>query len=321
MRADRLLSILLLLQTRERMTARELAAQLEVSERTICRDMDALCIAGIPVISERGNNGGWHLLDGYRVVLNNLSPTEIQTLFLRQPLFADLGLEQTAENTLLKVFAALPALHRVHAEAMRQRLYIDLTGWQRSKEDVSWLPVIQEALWQDRKLVLNYRRSDNEEVERLVDPLGLVAKGRVWYLVAAVEDEIQTYRVSRVQSATATDKSCVRPPGFDLSEYWMQSITEFFENLPRYPVVVRVSPQILARLRYAGTFVKIDQVSSPEYDGWSVVHLHFDTEEEAREFVLGFGTFIKVLDPPELCEKVIEMARAVIDFYPSNGPC
>lgn len=315
MRADRLLSILLVLQVKGRVTARELATQLEVSERTIYRDMEALNSAGIPVIAERGNCGGWHLLEGYRTTLNGLNAAEVQTLFLKQPLLADLGMEQAAQGALLKLFAALPVMYRHKAEVMRQRLHIDLTGWQRSKEDVSCLPLLQEAMWKDYKLVLHYRRSEGDTVERIVDPLGLVAKGSVWYLVAAVEGEIRTYRVSRIISIEMIDQPCIRPENFDLAAYWTQSTAEFFANLPRFQVTVRVSPEILPRLRYAGTFVKIDQINPPEADGWSVVRLHFDIEEEAREFVLGFGTFIEIIDPPELRQKVIDMAKAVITFY------
>lgn len=315
MRADRLLSILLTMQVKPRVTAGELANELEVSERTIYRDMEALSIAGIPVIAERGHHGGWSLLEGYRANLNALNTREIQTLFLNQPLFADLGLEGAAQNALLKLLATLPQEHRQQAEAINQRLYIDLTGWQRSKEDVSWLPITQEAIWKDRKLQIAYRRSDGEVVERVIDPLGLVAKGSVWYLVGAVDGETRTYRVSRIQSAALTDQPCRRPPDFDLKTYWEQSTVEFFENIPRHPAVVRVSPAILPRLRYAGTFVKIDAVLPPEPDGWSTVHLHFDIPEEAREFVLGFGTFIEVIEPTELRDQVIEMAKAVVAFY------
>lgn len=315
MRADRLLTILLTMQVKPRVTAGELATELEVSERTIYRDMEALSIAGIPVISERGYHGGWSLLEGYRANLNALNTREIQTLFLNQPLFADLGLESAAQNALLKLLATLPVEHRVQAETINQRLYIDLTGWQRSKEDVSWLPITQEAIWKDLKLQLTYRRNDGETVERLVDPLGLVAKGSVWYLVGAVDGETRTYRVSRIQSAVITDQTYLRPPDFDLKTYWSQSTVEFFENIPRYPAIVRVSPVILPRLRYAGTFVKIDSIQPPESDGWSIVHLHFDIPEEAREFVLGFGTFIEVIEPAELREQVVEMAKAVLAFY------
>lgn len=321
MRADRLLSVVLSLQVKERVTARELAEQLEVSERTIYRDMDALSSVGIPVVSERGIHGGWRLLDGYRANLSALNLTEIQALFLSQPdtLLADLGLQQAARAALLKLLASLPALYRPHAEAMRQRLYVDLSGWNRSKEEVSWLPVVQETLWNDRKLNLVYQRHDGKAVERVVDPLGLVAKGNVWYLVAGIDDEIRTYRVSRIQSATVIDKPSARPHNFDLAAYWAQSTSDFFAALPRYAAVVRASPDILPRLRYSGTFAKLEQIDPPDADGWSQVRLHFDTEEEAREYVLGFGTHMEVIEPPELRDRVIEMAKAIIAFYANKA--
>jgi predicted DNA-binding transcriptional regulator YafY len=317
MRADRLLSILLIFQSRGLVTARELAAELEVSERTIHRDMEALSTAGIPVMSVRGIHGGWRLLEGYRANLVGLNAAEIQTLFMRQPagLLADLGLEEAGQAALLKLFAALPNLYRPHADAMRQYLHIDLTGWNRSKEDVSCLPTIQQALWNGCKLNLNYRRSEGEPIERIVDPLGLVAKGSVWYLVAGIEGDIRTYRVSRILGAAILDQPCERPADFDLGEYWTQTTAQFFATLPKYHLVVRAAPEILPRLRYAGTFAKIEKVEPPDAEGWSVVHLHFDIPEEAREFALGFGTFIQVLEPAELRREVIDMARAVLQFY------
>lgn len=318
MRADRLLAILLMMQNRERVTASELAAHLEVSERTIYRDMDALSMAGVPVLSERGSTGGWRLLEGYRANLNALNVRELQTLFLSQPLFADLGLEQSAKNALLKLLTTLPGEYQAHVELVNRRLYIDPTGWQRSKEDVSWLPVLQEAIWNDRTLALHYRRGDNTEVERIVEPLGLVAKGSVWYLVAATDGDIRTYRVSRIVSATVTEHVWERPQHFDLKAYWQQSMTDYMENITRCPITIRVSPEILPRIRYAGTFAKIDQVFPPDADSWSKVELHFDTTDEAREFVLGFGTYVEVLEPVTLKDEVVRMAAEVIRFYQSR---
>lgn len=200
MRADRLLSILLLLQTQRRLTARELAERLEVSERTIYRDMDALSGAGVPVLAQRGNKGGWMLLDSYQTNLTGLNDTEIQALFLAQParLLADLGLRQAHDAALIKLLAALPSIQRRDAEYIRQRIHVDVPGWHPSKEESAAFPAIQEAVLSDRQLKLVYQRGDSAVVERLVDPLGLVAKGRVWYLIAGVEGELRTYRVSRV---------------------------------------------------------------------------------------------------------------------------
>jgi len=317
MRADRLLSILLLLQVHRRMTASELAKRLEVSERTIYRDMEALSAAGVPVFAERGVGGGWSLLEGYRTNLTGLNEAEIQALFLDKPshILSDLGLGKASEAALIKLLAALPSMSRRDAEYVRQRIHVDSAGWhQSSEEDVSFLPKLQEAIWQERKLHLSYQRGDGNTVERLVDPLGLVAKGRVWYLAAAVEGEARTYRVSRVQDARMTDQPCVRPKDFDLAAYWEQSCADFIASLPRYPATVRVVREILPRIR-ALRYARIEGVSPPDEDGWITLSVQFETEEEACEYVLGFGPQIEVLEPQELREKVIHLAESVVAFY------
>ncbi len=205
MRADRLLSILLLLQTRGRITAGRLAEMLEVSERTIYRDLDALSAAGIPVYAERGPGGGCALTDGYRTNLTGLTETEIRTLFVpgvHGPL-ADLGLGRVLEDALLKLMAALPSVHRHDAQRVRQRLLLDAAGWFRGEEPVPYLHTVQEAIWQDRALMLTYRRPDGVNTERLVDPYGLVAKASIWYLVALdrAAAEMRVFRVSRITEA------------------------------------------------------------------------------------------------------------------------
>jgi predicted DNA-binding transcriptional regulator YafY len=165
MRADRLLSILLLLQVHRRMTAHELAKHLEVSERTIHRDMEALSTTGIPVTAERGNGGGWSLLESYRTNLTGLSLSEIQALFLTTPttILADLGLHKASEAALIKLFAALPSLSRHAAEYARQRIYVDATGWNRAEEAVPTLPTLQEAIWQE---LITYKEKElaNNEI-------------------------------------------------------------------------------------------------------------------------------------------------------------
>src|SRR5262245_44443093 len=182
MRADRLLSILLLLQANGRMTAGVLAKRLEVSERTILRDMDALSGAGVPVTAERGVGGGWQLLDGYQTKLTGLTSIEIQSLFLARPpkLMADLGLREAAEAAWIKLQASLPSDMRRQAEFVRQRILIDARGWRDSAETISSLPVLLEALWRGRRVRFDYERSTDGATERVVDPLGLVARGNSW---------------------------------------------------------------------------------------------------------------------------------------------
>lgn len=318
MRADRLLSVLLLLQVHRRLTARELANRLEVSERTIHRDMEALGAAGFPVFAERGIGGGWMLVEGYKTNLTGLNKDEIQALFLTKPLrvLADLGLDKASDAALIKLSAALPSAHRDSAEQARQRIHVDASGWKRSDESISSLPTLQEAVWKERKLQFTYLRGgDCEPVDRLVDPLGLVAKGSVWYLVAAVEGEIRSYRVSRITDPRIMDQPCVRARDFDLADHWEKSTASFKATLPQYKATVRVAPDVFPRIGFAGRFARIEQVEGPDAEGWLRVCLRFDVEEMACEWALSFGSRMEVLEPESLREKVVSAAEAVIDFY------
>ncbi len=319
MRADRLVSILLLLHSGRRWTAGELARRLEVCERTIYRDMDALSAAGIPVMSERGARGGWFLPDGYRTDLTGLSESEIQALFLARSshLLSDLGLNRAADLALDKLFATLPAASRREAASARQRIHVDVTGWRATSEDLSALPVVQEAIWQERKLRICYRRSDGQTTERFVDPLGLVAKGSVWYLVARVDGEIRTYRVARIQHAALTTDRCERPAEFDLARYWETSSAEFQSSLPRYPATVRVRSDALPRLPQIWRYARIVSESRSEFDGWVVLRVQFEVEEEACAYVLGLGPLVEVIEPPELRQKVAALAEATSRLYAS----
>jgi predicted DNA-binding transcriptional regulator YafY len=317
MRADRLLSILLLLQVHQRVTARELAERLEVSERTIHRDMEALGAAGIPVLADRGAGGGWRLLDEYRTNLTGLNGNEIQALFLSGPprLLADLGLDKASDAALIKLLAALPSPNRRGAEDARQRIYVDAGGWGQRDEDVPFLPLIQEAIWHDVRLRLWYQRADGTASERLVDPLGLVAKGSLWYLVAAVEGDIRTYRVSRVRGAELTDQPCARPADFDLAAYWQASAAQFRAHLPSYPATVRVEPSALGRVRQGGRYSRIEREHPPAADGWVMLDVQLEVEDNAVEYVLSFGPCIEVLAPDSLRERVIAAARAMVELY------
>ncbi|HEY7036621.1 MAG TPA: YafY family protein [Thermomicrobiales bacterium] len=318
MRADRLLSILLLLQVHRRLTAGELAARLEVSERTIHRDMDALSSAGVPVYAQRGAGGGWALTDGFRTNATGLTETEIRTLFLGNPsrLLADLGLGGAAEAALIKLLAAIPSPHRRGAEDVRQRIHIDVGGWHPGGgEPVPALPVLQEAIWSERRVRLTYQPQTGEPRERLVDPLGLVAQGSTWYLVAAVDGGPRTYRVSRVLAVRPTEEPFVRPEAFDLPAYWESSKADFVAGLPRYRALVRADPTLLPRLAFLGRFARVERTDPPDPDGWVPVEIRFQFEEDAVEAILGYGPRIEVIDPPELCDLVISRARATMEWY------
>jgi predicted DNA-binding transcriptional regulator YafY len=254
MRADRLQSILLLLQSRRRVTARELSQRLEVSVRTILRDMDALSGCSIPVIAERGKGGGWSLLHDYQTKLTGLSPAEIQSLFLARPaqLMSDLGLKRESEGALIKLRASLPAEAREQADLASRRILIDPRGWRDPAESIPSLPVLLDAVWRGRQVRFLYARDLCEPAERICHPLGLVAKGSSWYLVASVEGETRTYRVSRIREATALDRAAACRPDFDLAAHWERSAAEFPEKLPRYYATFLAEPSVMRWVRYRG---------------------------------------------------------------------
>jgi predicted DNA-binding transcriptional regulator YafY len=303
------------------MTSRDLATRLEVSERTIHRDMEALSGVGIPVTAERGSGGGWSLLGDYRTSLTGLTEPEIQSLFLTTStkLLSDLHLDKAANGALLKLLASLPSRFREGAERARQRIHIDVSGWSRREEAVPLLPVLQEALWTERKLLITYLRGEHSEpVERLISPFGLVAKGSVWYLVGAVEGSVRTYRVSRVSFAKVLDVMAPIPVDFNLAEYWEQSSSTFKSNAPKYLASFWVSPAVVLRLSFAGRFARVMETDETDARGWKKVHVGFDVEEMACEYAASFGPNMEVIEPVTLREKVIAMTQATLEFYTTS---
>jgi len=317
-RADRLFSIVLLLQAHHQMTARDLASRLEVSERTIHRDMEALSGAGIPVVAARGLGGGWSLLGEYRTSLTGLTETEIQSLFVTTPakVLTDLRLEKAADGALLKLLASLPTTFRRGAERARQRIHVDVSGWSRREEAVPCLPILQEAIWLERKLQISYeRRPDCEAVQRLIAPFGLVAKGSAWYLVGAVDGHVRSYRVSRITHAEVLNEHAEIPADFDLATFWQQSATMFKSNVPNYVAQFWVAPEVLLRLSFAGRFARVTETDETDARGWRKVVVGFDVEEMACEYAVSFGPNLEVIEPLSLREKVIDMAHATLRFY------
>jgi predicted DNA-binding transcriptional regulator YafY len=310
----------MLLQRYRQITARELAERLEVSERTIYRDLDALSVAGVPVYAERGVGGGWFLPEEYRASLPAMSAEEMQALMLVNPqrLLADLGLQQVAESAMTKLVAGLPARSRHNAVQAWQRLHVDFSGWNKSSEAIPLLPVLQEAVWQDRKLQICYQRAGGENVDRLVEPMGLVAKGNVWYLVAMVDGEARTYRVSRVLEARLTHEEFVRDESFDLAQYWGQAEADFRERLPRYPLVLRVDPAIVPRLHYAGRYSRVEEIGTPEEDGWVPARMLFQAQEDRIAFALSLGPTAEVIEPVEVREETIRLMEKALALYANS---
>jgi predicted DNA-binding transcriptional regulator YafY len=322
MRADRLLSLLLLLETRGRMTARELARRLEVSERTVYRDLTALGTAGVPVYAERGPGGGCQLLEGYRTNLTGFTEEEVRTLFLSGApgLLHDLGMSRALEAAALKLMASLPASYRQRIEEARQRIHVDPVSWSQYDEAVPHLATLHQAVLNERRLWLLYRKGSGEVVERVVDPLGLVAKATIWYLVSRYTGpagELRVFRVSRVLEAREQGDTGTRPPAFDLPEYWQTWSEEFSALLPRYTVNVRIKrevvPSIISDLGQG--VASLIQNASWQSDGTAQLTLAFDSLDHARSRLLALGTLAQVLEPAELRESIIDLASRIVSLY------
>jgi predicted DNA-binding transcriptional regulator YafY len=316
MRASRLVTVLLLLQTRGRMTAAELAAELEVSERTVYRDVDALSASGVPIYAERGPHGGILLVEGYRTRLTGMTASEAEALFLSGAAgpAAELGLGTVVAAAQLKALAALPTELRARASRLVERFHLDVTGWYDTRDTVEHLAVITQAVWDSRRLELAYDRGDRL-VERTVEPVGIVLKGGVWYLVAGIDGQLRTYRVSRVVAAEPTDETFERPASFDLGVYWQESIAAYERETPRIDLVLRVEPGWAGHLTQAlGTEALGDATVLPDEDpeGWSRLRLRAPWPDEVPGRLLALGGHVEVLEPHDLRQTMLDLARDVL---------
>jgi predicted DNA-binding transcriptional regulator YafY len=316
MRADRLLSLLMLLQTRGTMTARVLAEELEVTERTIYRDVTALSSAGIPVYTERGPGGGIALVEDYRTNLTGLNAAEVRALFMLSiPAPLDqLGVGDELRNALLKLSAALPSSRRAEERRARQRIHLDAAWWFQSDEPAPHLKTVQAALWSQNRLDLIYRSDFGAEVKMVIDPYGLVAKASVWYLVGAREDHLRVLRVSRVQQASPREEGFERPAAFDLPSFWKTWCEEFETGQARYLVLLRVSPALAQLLAENRPETLMTQPSLPQ-ESWQTLTLTFDSFESARVRILGYGGAAEVLEPLALRRSVQDFARQTLGRY------
>jgi predicted DNA-binding transcriptional regulator YafY len=317
MRADRLLSLLMLLQTRGRMSAGRLARELEVSERTIYRDIVALSTAGVPVYGEAGPAGGYRLLESYRTNLTGLSEGEARALFMLNmpgPL-SRLGLGQEWKAAMLKLTAALPAARRQDEERVRQRYYIDSSWWSQAEEPLPHLQTIQQAVWEDRKLAITYVPLFEVQIEREVDPYGLAARSGSWYLVFAHGGRVRARPVADLLEARLCAEKFERPPGFDLGEFWRSWSQDEDLNTSRYPVTVRVSkkalPSVVRRFR-----VQEQLADAPASDeGSRILTLHFRWIDDACDHLLPFGSGVEVLEPYTLRARIADVAGQAARLY------
>jgi predicted DNA-binding transcriptional regulator YafY len=303
MKSTRLLSALMLLQAYGRLSSRELAERLEVSERTAHRDMEALSEAGVPVLALRGAQGGWELAKGWRTKVPGLDEAELRGLLMAQPsALGDPKLAAAAERAFGKLMAALPGSMRDQAESMRARLHIDPTGWRPSSEDLSMLPIVQDAIARDAKLSFLYTRADGDTAPRTVDPFGVVCKQTVWYLVARAPAGMRSYRISRMSKVVVLAMTFKRPGKFNLAAYWNASTAQLDRQREPCVATLALAPETVkslngwCKLRPA----KDDFSGTKVPEGWVIRDVEFESAGMAKFVALGYGSKAQVLAPEEL---------------------
>ncbi|MFF2088022.1 helix-turn-helix transcriptional regulator [Nocardia sp. NPDC058176] len=322
MRASRLVQLLLLLQANGGTTATVLARELEVSVRTVYRDVEALSAAGVPVYSEPGRGGGVRLVDGYRTRLTGLTTEEADAVLLAglPGAAADLGLGTVLATAQLKMLAALPPELRGRATRIAERVHIDMPGWFRRPDDTPALATLADAVWHDRCLAVRYRRRDRA-VDRVLDPFGLVMKAGTWYLVAREGTDIRSYRAGRVETAEPTGESFTRPADFDLAAHWSAASDEFARSMLRVRARCLISPEHLPLLRLsidpAAVAEVFDSAGSPDATGRVEVTVPSESYDVLTHALLSLGDHIEVIDPPELRARMAAAAAAMYARYHS----
>jgi predicted DNA-binding transcriptional regulator YafY len=316
MRADRLLAMIMLLQTRGKMTAKDLAAELEVSCRTILRDMEALSMAGIPIYAEGGHGGGIALDEAYRTSLTGLHEAEVLTLFISDHAqrLQDIGLDKAAEASVLKLLAALPTKHQLSVEHVRQRFLIDPDWWWQDAEPPSFWDELQRAVYEDRYIEALYENRQNEISARLLEPYSLVAKSSLWYLVARRDDTFRTYRVSRFHEITVLDRQFQRQDDFDLPSHWQQQKASFSKGFSEYECRLRipaVATNFLRRL-IPGRYQIVDTDGA---DDWLIVDVQLETKDLAVMLAFGLAPQVEILSPTELRQSVMERAQRLLKDF------
>lgn len=317
MRASRLLSILMLLQLRERLTAEALAAEFEVSVRTIYRDIDRLAEAGVPVYADRGPGGGFRLVDGYRTRLTGLASDEAEALFmigLPGPAAA-LGMGPAASNAGRKMLASLPRASGDTAGRMGARFHLDPVDWYRDDQPLRQLPAIARAVLDQTVLAMRYD-SWRGVRERVVEPLGLVLKAGAWYLVARSDGVARIYKVANILRFAVQDTTFERPPDFDLGPWWSAETARFEAGLRPGVAELRATATGLKRLAQIGAYAQraVQMADAADVDGWSQLSLPIETIDHAALMLLGIGPEIVVIAPDALRVRLRELAAEVVGY-------
>jgi predicted DNA-binding transcriptional regulator YafY len=325
-RASRLLSILLMLHTRGRVNAQQLAAELEISVRTVYRDIEALGAAGIPVYAERGRAGGFALVEGFRTTLTGLTADEADALFLAglPGAATDLGLGPMVAATQLKLLAALPPELRVRAERIRDRFHLDAPGWERAADSPPALATVADAVWSQRRVEVSYERANRTVVDRTLEPLGLVLKAGVWYLVAAVAASHgpRTYRLSRVRTVNVLDETFTRPDGFSLAAHWTAYQQDYERRLFHATATIRLSERGRSLLFLIGSVAARAghlAMQPEDDDGWACTTVPIESVHHAHHALLQLGADVEVVEPAELRAAIAASAQAMLARYGPEG--
>lgn len=314
MKADRLISILMLLQINKQLTAKELADKLEVSVRTIYRDIDSLSNLKVPITSDRGSNGWIKLLGDYKTSLTGISNDEIFSLFVPtgDKILDDLGIEKLKNSTLLKLLGESSHSQIKEIENIQNYIYIDMNTWNGAiSVNKNILSVLQNAIWNSKVLDIKYRKI-NEVKNVILNPLGLVCKRGTWYLIGINNEIIKTYKISSIENANSTTNYFNRLPNFNLEKYWIESTNKFKSSIPKFNFKFKINPCILNDIK-ARPFIKITNII--EKDNSIYADVQFDALFQGIEFAFGYGNNIKILEPTQAIDEIKKKALEVINLY------
>lgn len=318
MRASRILKMLMMLQTHEKATAAELADACETSIRTVYRDIEALSTIGVPVYSEQGVHGGYRLLQGYRTRLNGLSAKEAETLFLTglSGPAQKMGLQATLADAQLKLKAALPEDMRHDTDRLQSRFLLDAPNWFSDDEQVTYLPKLMTAVLEQRLIIMQYQ-SWKGEIKRQVQPLGIVLKGGQWYLLAKVDNDVRTYRVSRIKSLTLLDETFERPEDFNLTAFWQDSLRRM--EVVQFPIIaeVRLTPLGVKIMQHVCSSYALNQAKIEPIDdsGWHQASFPVGESSYGCTELLRFGAELEVIGPPELRAEMEKLVSSLATLY------
>ncbi len=321
MRASRLLTILITLQLRGHVSARALAEQLEVSKRTIYRDIDELSAAGVPVQADRGSQGGFALIGGFRTELTGLTDAETEALLLAgvPAAAADLGLAAPASAARLKLLESLPPSGRKAAQRVAERFHVDLVDWHQRVHPPPHLQTIARAVWRQRRLILHYE-SWTRTSQADVEPLGLVLKAGRWYLLAAVKERVRIYRLDKVLDVTALDVTFTRPPSFDIGKAWKANVARFEAGLQQGSATLRMQASSIPRLGSISAAMAEPLLdASSDAQGWREARVPIESIRYAASLLLGFADQVEVVEPNELRVEIARRAARVLALYGSGG--